>query len=177
MGYSMGGRLALHALIEQPKHFKAAIFISTHTGLKNNLEKVERLENDRAWATMLKNKNWEEFYKRWEKQNIFGGQSLSRQKNLIPKHTLAKAFEVWSLGHQENLLPKLAKIDRPLLFLSGEKDIKYKNLADTAASLSKNFQHKTIANASHRVPWEMTEIFVSELTTFLLRNSNDVEKN
>ena len=42
IGYSMGGRLALHAMLNQPGLWKSAVIISAHPGLKNESDRVER---------------------------------------------------------------------------------------------------------------------------------------
>jgi len=49
VGYSMGGRLALHSLIAQPKLWKGATIISAHPGLSTEEERVARRRKDAEW--------------------------------------------------------------------------------------------------------------------------------
>src|ERR1700733_9757644 len=42
IGYSLGGRLALHSLLQNPFLWDAAILISTHCGLESEEKKQER---------------------------------------------------------------------------------------------------------------------------------------
>ncbi|MBT7213976.1 MAG: hypothetical protein HN869_02080, partial [Verrucomicrobia bacterium] len=50
LGYSMGGRLALHALTAAPEKWRAAIIVSAHPGLVSGQQ--ERREEDREWASL-----------------------------------------------------------------------------------------------------------------------------
>ena len=43
MGYSLGGRLGLHGLIQAPSLWKGGIIISAHPGLASGVLKKERL--------------------------------------------------------------------------------------------------------------------------------------
>ena len=49
-GYSMGGRLALHALLEGGA-WDAAILIAPHPGLETGEERAARREADALWAS------------------------------------------------------------------------------------------------------------------------------
>ena len=42
IGYSLGGRLALHALTQQPQLWDAAVLISPHPGLRSHGERAAR---------------------------------------------------------------------------------------------------------------------------------------
>ncbi|MDA7508581.1 hypothetical protein N8488_01170, partial [Akkermansiaceae bacterium] len=55
LGYSMGGRLALHALTAAPEKWRAAIIVSAHPGLVSGQQ--ERREEDREWASLSRG-NW-----------------------------------------------------------------------------------------------------------------------
>ena len=46
IGYSLGGRLALHCLAEENNHWDAAIIISANLGLVDEQEKILRIKNE-----------------------------------------------------------------------------------------------------------------------------------
>ena len=46
LGYSMGGRLALHALLEKDHPWQAAVIISAHPGLESEPERADRRASD-----------------------------------------------------------------------------------------------------------------------------------
>ena len=50
-GYSMGGRLALHALLESGHPWQAAVIVSGHPGLES--DRSVRRSADTAWATAI----------------------------------------------------------------------------------------------------------------------------
>ncbi len=70
MGYSLGGRMALHALIEQPQLWHAAIIISTHTGLKKQRERQKRLNQDQMWAERFEKEPWNSLIRDWNAQKF-----------------------------------------------------------------------------------------------------------
>ena len=43
VGYSMGGRLALHALLDDPALWTKAVIVSAHPGLLEERERLERM--------------------------------------------------------------------------------------------------------------------------------------
>ena len=60
LAYSMGGRLALHALLQGPKLWKAAIIVSAHTGLQSEQERTARLQSDAKLAEDFLHQPWAE---------------------------------------------------------------------------------------------------------------------
>src|SRR5438270_3221228 len=46
LGYSLGGRLALHALLDEPGQWDAAVMVSTHPGLDEPGKKQVRIASD-----------------------------------------------------------------------------------------------------------------------------------
>jgi 2-succinyl-6-hydroxy-2,4-cyclohexadiene-1-carboxylate synthase len=165
LGYSMGGRLALHALLAAPKKWKAAIIVSAHPGLIEGHD--DRIEQDSRWAA-LANRNWEFFLKKWNQQGILppNNQGL-HQATLINQDAVAKSFHHWSLGTQKNLRTQLATLPCPVLWMTGEKDQKFTEFGREAASLLPKGHHAIIADSGHRVPWEKSESFSSTVRKFL----------
>lgn len=152
IGYSLGGRLALHALLAEPKQYKAAVIISSHPGLKEG--KRERLINDQKWAEKLLNNSWDFFISEWNKQPIFAESSFLQREEPQDKDGLAERLVGWSLGLQENLRDQISTLTIPILWVVGEKDLTYLSLARELT-----FQHslsriEIIKNAGHRVLWD-----------------------
>jgi 2-succinyl-6-hydroxy-2,4-cyclohexadiene-1-carboxylate synthase len=166
IGYSMGGRIALHALLQNTSIWDGAIIISAHTGLTTRKEKIERCQQDAMWAEKAIKLNWSTFLEQWEAQSIFQMnhdmvyplRNLQNSKQLAQyKQAIAKSFLTWSLSQQENLLPALASLNTPILYLAGEQDEKYCHLAQQAAGTSPSAQYQIISKAKHRIPWENPE--------------------
>ena len=169
LGYSLGGRLALHACLSRPDLWKSAIVIGADPGLESEEEKKLQLDRDRKWAERLKREPLEKLVDEWDAQSVFCGFENHAPRNLgeMDPDRLSHQFEVFSKGIQQNLVPKLAELKRPpVLFVSGEKDQKYLGIGERLAKSSSVINVQVIADAGHRVPWENPESFVQVLIDF-----------
>ena len=169
LGYSLGGRLALHACLSRPALWDAAIVVGADPGLESEEEKKLQLDRDRNWAERLKRKPLERLLDEWDAQSVFCGIENQAPRNLgeMDPDRLSHQFEVFSKGLQQNLAPKLAELKRPpVLFVSGEKDHKYQKIGEKLAKSSSAINAQVIADAGHRVPWENPESFVQVLIDF-----------
>ena len=169
LGYSLGGRLALHACLSRPDLWDAAIVVGADPGLESQEEKKLQLDRDRNWAERLKRKPLERLVDEWDAQSVFCGIENQAPRNLgeMDPDRLSQQFEVFSKGIQQNLVPKLAELERPpVLFVSGEKDQKYKDIGEKLAKSSSVVTAQIVVNAGHRVPWENPESFVQVLIDF-----------
>ena len=169
LGYSLGGRLALHACLSRPDLWKSAIVVGADPGLESEEEKKLQLDKDRNWAERLKREPLEKLVNEWDAQSVFCGIGNQAPRNLgeMNPDRLSQQFEVFSKGIQQNLVPKLAELKRPpVLFVSGEKDHKYQGIGEKLAKSSSVINVQVIADAGHRVPWENPESFVQVLIDF-----------
>jgi 2-succinyl-6-hydroxy-2,4-cyclohexadiene-1-carboxylate synthase len=158
-GYSMGGRLALHALIEGGP-WEAAVIISANPGLRDPSEAAARRVSDTVWATQALTMSWAEFLQKWNAQPILGAAIRSEREDRMlmqRRREIARSFVDWSLGNQQPLWDKLSEIKIPVLWVAGENDEKFLKIAKEAVSLSDQFSLAIAPSASHRVPWENGE--------------------
>ena len=156
IGYSMGGRLALHVLLNQPDEWKGVVAISTHPGLQDDGERKARLENDQQWAARARDLPWADFLSLWNEQAILkSGDSSAFQSDLEgARERVAQAFECWSLGNQADLTPRLSQCNTPLLWITGGQDEKFTELSKKVGASNKNFEHAVIPDAGHRLLFE-----------------------
>ena len=54
LGYSLGGRLALHACIHRPDLWHGVVVVGADPGLGSSEEKNQQFARDRNWADRLK---------------------------------------------------------------------------------------------------------------------------
>lgn len=129
LGYSMGGRLALHAAFDKPGLWDEVVLISTHPGLISADEKSERLKADSAWAEKLMTLPWQEVIKLWNDQPVFSGSKAPMRNELESKRKeLSQIMLNWSLAKQDFLGEKLVDLKPKLRWYAGEKDIKFVEL-------------------------------------------------
>ena len=169
LGYSMGGRLALHALLARPDFWKAAIIVSAHTGLTSEADRVERRERDAEWSALALKGEWSEFLQRWEDQGVLKGEGNlpDRIKLKSRRASIARSSMDWSLGNQADLLKRLSEIKCPVMWVTGEQDQKFTEIAKQAVGSLPNGEHHIVADCGHRVPWEKSDGFAELCRVFL----------
>jgi len=170
LGYSMGGRLGLHALLQQPDLWNAAIFISTHPGLSSPAERKQRVIADEAWAKRFEKEEWEPLMQAWNSQPVFqdDGVIFDRREEHFCRHALAQSMRVWSLGSQEALGAKIAQLEIPILWMAGKEDTKFASLAESIFLKHPLSRICIMPNSGHRLPWQRPREFEAILTDFLL---------
>ncbi len=129
-GYSLGGRLAMHAALAHPPLWKAAIFIGANPGMENEADRSARRAADAEWAVKCHSAPWDEFLAEWDAQGVFAGAPPHDRAALKPwRNSISRAFIDWSVGVQENLFPALRECPVPQLWVAGERDAKFSAIA------------------------------------------------
>ncbi len=170
LGYSMGGRLALHALLEKDHPWQAAVIVSADPGLEDETEKSARRAADTAWATRALTGDWQAFLTDWNAQPVLGSPMRDPQATaslVMRRREIARSFVDWSLGFQQPLWDRLSEIKIPLLWVAGENDPKFRTLAERAVSLVPDGHFALAPDAGHRVPWDAGEWFAARVIAFL----------
>jgi len=167
MGYSLGGRLALHALLEAPDKWKGAVILSAHPGLPSLMERKMRLEQDRAWAKRWLTDSWKDVVGDWNRQSVF---KHDLKPNFIEtdfdRRHLFKAMTNWSLGHQEDLRGKIAKLDVPILWIAGEFDSKFRKIAESVTLSHPKSKFWIAPQVGHRIHLGQQQNLVNRIKEF-----------
>ncbi|NGX57353.1 MAG: 2-succinyl-6-hydroxy-2,4-cyclohexadiene-1-carboxylate synthase [Chlamydiae bacterium] len=166
VGYSFGGRLALHALIQNPEAWCGAVLISTNPGLTSVFEKQMRLEQDRNWAKKFLTDPWELLMNDWNNQSVFQSSFVSRREQDYERGDLHRALTQWSLGHQENLRSVISQIPIPILWVNGELDTKFRKLSESLTLSHPKSRFCIAPQVGHRIISAKQEFFVKALTEF-----------
>ena len=165
VGYSMGGRLALHAVLEETSAWKGAVVVSAHPGLQDEKERMLRMARDAEWAGKALAAPWRDFIEAWESQAVLQGRCACppAERELLEERrvAVARGFTSWSLGKQDDLREKLAGLDLPLVWISGRKDRKFNSLAGELWPCMPEAFHLEVAESGHRVPWQAPREFAS----------------
>ena len=168
IGYSMGGRLALHSLVHPSSKWSRAVIISAHPGLAEEKEKSDRKSSDLRWAELLKT-DFDLFLQKWAQQPVFGGHEMpceKSRKSLSPEN-IQRCFTSWSLGNQRNLAPELENLQIPVLWITGEKDAKFTEIAKKVTVRMPDCRLEIIPGSGHRCLWEEPELTASLISGFL----------
>jgi 2-succinyl-6-hydroxy-2,4-cyclohexadiene-1-carboxylate synthase len=159
LGYSMGGRLALQLLERQ--RFTKAVIVSA--GL--NAADDQRRSRDEEWARRFEAEEWQSLMNAWNAQPVFGGHAVARREDDYNRAELARQLREWSPAVLPP--PHLEEIDTPILWIAGERDAKYVEVAQAATARLPHAELWICPAAGHRVPWEQPDAFVSRLRSFL----------
>jgi len=176
IGYSMGGRLAMHALTQDPNKWGVAVIVSAHFGMDSIDDRLARRKKDDVWSEKVLSMPWEEFLMEWNKQPVLsaGSEKLADRKALVSyREAVSRSFKCWSLAEQECLLPKLRDVDVPILFVVGENDKKFydHNMKMMESLQQPNVSLVSVPNTGHRVPWESEELFLDIMMEWLNQQS------
>lgn len=158
LGYSLGGRLALQALLAGAR-YERAVFISTGLGIEDEASRAARRASDEAWAQRFELDDWDAVIRDWNAQPVLAGPALPRARD----HYDPRALREWSSGALPSVTSRLHELTIPTLWIAGARDAKYVAEAQRAASLARNAHVAIVEDAGHRVPWERPEELISLL--------------
>jgi 2-succinyl-6-hydroxy-2,4-cyclohexadiene-1-carboxylate synthase len=169
LGYSMGGRLALHALLDRrPGPWVAAVIVSAHPGLEDEEQRAKRRGSDADWAAKALRGDWAAMLNEWNTQPVLaGGPAPDRGALVGRRQMVARSFIDWSLGGQEPLWDRLVEMRLPVLWVAGARDRKFVGLAERAVGMLPEAELWLADGAGHRVPWQADEAFAGRVLEFL----------
>lgn len=190
LGYSLGGRLAMHALMAYPERFSGAILVSAHPGLSLG-ERKARMASDEAWAQRFEGpESWEDLMTSWNSQSVFqGGRHVpERQEADFDRKILAAQLRSGSLAQQRDLLPELSKLSLPVLWIAGEHDEKFRQKYQEFGQWSNQGPHLApslgpdlspelwiVPGAGHRAPWDQPDLFRERVLSWIFQLTLDRE--
>lgn len=169
IGYSLGGRLALHALLQNPDQYRGAVIISAHPGLSDECDKEKRTKNDRKWAERFANEEWASLMASWNGQEVFSRDPFifERKEENYQRPHLMRALMQGSLGSQRDLREPISELKIPLLWLTGSKDERYSSLAQNLSFKHPLSRWEQVEGAGHRAPWAKPDEFLKRVHDFL----------
>lgn len=154
VGYSLGGRLGLHLLQNNPDQFDHYIFLSTNPGFSDaeGAEKNKRLLSDMKWASQISEANWDPFLKAWNQQAVFEGSAEEPERHAsdYDLNKLKRALVMWTLSQQDDFRPLIQEFQNKISWVVGDKDLKYMQIAESLKQEKILSDYKKIS-AGHRI--------------------------
>jgi 2-succinyl-6-hydroxy-2,4-cyclohexadiene-1-carboxylate synthase len=176
LGYSMGGRVALHLAAAAPNRVRALILESGSPGIADVTERQARVAADGALAEAIELGGLVAFVDRWERLPLFASQAalpedvrerLRAQRLQNEPRGLANSLRGMGTGHQEPLWDRLVLLDMPTLLIAGALDTKYCAIARQMAVALPNAELAIVPNAGHAVHLEQPDVFTQHVLQFL----------
>ena len=130
-GYSMGGRLALHAALRHPEHFAGLVTVGTAAGIEAPGARAARAEADEKLASWMETQPIDAIVSIWERQPLFADQSeglvASQRTDRLTQDPrgLAILLRTAGQGALQPVWQRMHTLDVPLLAIAGERDEAY----------------------------------------------------
>jgi 2-succinyl-6-hydroxy-2,4-cyclohexadiene-1-carboxylate synthase len=170
-GYSLGGRIALHAAVREPARFAALALVGATPGLEDPGERERRVAADDELAAWMAQATIEQVVERWEGLPVFTGQpeelvAAQRPGRLShdPKR-LAALLRSASPGRLPHLWGRLPEV--PLLAIGGERDERYTAIARRMGPA------RVVPRAGHAAQLEQPAAVAALLLDFLDEHLGD----
>jgi 2-succinyl-6-hydroxy-2,4-cyclohexadiene-1-carboxylate synthase len=176
-GYSMGGRVALHAALCAPQAVRGLILIGASPGIEDQCERQERRRSDHELADKLLANGIEWFADYWGQLALFASQKRlppEMQEKLRAARLandpagLAYSLRNFGTAEQEYLGQELRRLACPVLLMAGELDEKFSRLNRyMAAAIGRSSaQVVQIADAGHAAHIESPSAVAREILSF-----------
>lgn len=169
VGYSLGGRLALHALQADSALYEKAIFVSANPGLQRDKDKEDRAQMDLSWSQKFLEMPWAALMKEWGSQAVFKD-SLSepqRSEAAYSRALLSQSLLQWSLAQQGDFRNLIAGLSEKILWVAGEKDIKFASISMDLKKRSPALESLLLPKASHRVMFDQPHELAQAMIQFI----------
>ena len=168
-GYSMGGRLALRAAMENPSRVERLVLVSCGAGIADPAERETRRQADVALADRIEGMPLEAFVDEWAAQPLFAGlprgvaeaARVDRLRN-VPAG-LAAALRGMGQGATAPMWDRLAELAMPVTILAGERDEKYRALATAMAGRIPGARAVVVPGAGHALHLECPDVIAAAL--------------
>ena len=171
IGYSMGGRAALHVALQHPHCVRRLVLISATAGIADLDERQKRRSDDAVLADSIGELGVPQFINQWLAQPMFSRLPTSqadvsdRCRNTA--EGLAQSLRESGTGSQESLWERLHELAMPVLLVVGEEDVKFCNIAhEMKDRIGDNAQLEVIAGAGHTVHLEQSQLVAELLNGF-----------
>lgn len=154
IGYSMGGRVALHVALAHPDAVSALVLIGATGGLDGDAERQQRRDADAALAERLLEDGLDMFLDQWLALPLFADLddlAAAREQRLTNRvEGLAASLRHCGTGRQRPLWPDLHTVSIPTLCIAGGHDDKFIGLGQRlVTSIGSNAELVTIDGAGH----------------------------
>jgi len=178
LGYSLGGRVALHVALRHPARVDRLVLESASPGLADPAARAARAAADDALADALERDGLAAFVERWLAQPLFATQARlspavrarERARRLAQAPTaLAAALRATTVGRQGPLLGALATLRRPVLLVAGAEDAPYRAHAAAMAARLPDARVAIVPDAGHATHLENPAAFRAAVEAFLDR--------
>jgi len=181
LGYSMGGRAALHFAMHAPERVSRLILESASPGIEDDAERGKRAEADNALANRIMRAGIEAFVADWERQPLLQPaqhvSAATRADQRVQRLAnnplgLANSLRGMGAGQQAPLWANLPQLRQPVHLIVGEHDARYRQIAERMQSLLPRAELAVVPAAGHTVHLDQPAQFVRLVESALVQPVN-----
>jgi 2-succinyl-6-hydroxy-2,4-cyclohexadiene-1-carboxylate synthase len=161
VGYSMGGRIALHVALALGGRVERLVLIGASPGIADGLEREVREEADIRLAEWIERaSSIEEVARRWESTPVLAGQpEVVRERTHADRLRntpvgLARALRGLGTGALPSVWERLDELRMPVVLVAGERDEKFAAVASRMAAAMRDARVVVVPGVGHAVHLE-----------------------
>jgi 2-succinyl-6-hydroxy-2,4-cyclohexadiene-1-carboxylate synthase len=171
VGYSLGGRVALHLAVQAPHLVTRLALLGVNPGIVDEDERARRRAADEALARQLLTVGLEAFLDEWVAQPLFAGLQLDegdraeRMANTVDG--LASSLRNCGTGTQVPLWDRLLELTMPVLAMAGDRDPAYEAIGERIAAAVPDGAFASIHDAGHAAHLQQPMQVITRLERWL----------
>jgi 2-succinyl-6-hydroxy-2,4-cyclohexadiene-1-carboxylate synthase len=165
VGYSMGGRIALHVALALSGRVQRLVLIGAGPGLPDALERQVRGDADERLAEWIdRARDMEEVARRWERTPVLGRQPPEVRKRAHADRLrntpagIARALRGLGTGALPSVWHRLSELRMPVVLIAGERDQKYVTISERMAERIPDARVVVVPGAGHAVHLEAPDL-------------------
>ncbi|WP_417761794.1 2-succinyl-6-hydroxy-2,4-cyclohexadiene-1-carboxylate synthase [Shewanella sp.] len=168
LGYSLGGRIALHVAARYTAQLLSLQLESCHPGLNTEQERQQRAANDVQWQHRLQQQSMRQFLTAWYQQAVFAELTPAQREALIAQReqqnisALLAMYAGTSLALQARLWQLPQQLTCPVHYYYGSQDAKFGAIASQWQAAAPVTLHP-VANVGHNCHKGQPAAFLAQL--------------
>jgi 2-succinyl-6-hydroxy-2,4-cyclohexadiene-1-carboxylate synthase len=171
IGYSMGGRIGLHAALELAPRVRRLVLIGASPGIADPLERAERRAHDERLADEIERSDIEQFARSWARTPVLSGQppevaaAVHADRLRSSPGGLASALRGLGTGALPSLWERLGELTMPTTLIVGERDAKFRALASNMQRFLRDAEIVTLLGSGHAAHLEKPEAVANAIVS------------
>ncbi|HWF36851.1 MAG TPA: 2-succinyl-6-hydroxy-2,4-cyclohexadiene-1-carboxylate synthase, partial [Solirubrobacteraceae bacterium] len=169
VGYSQGGRIALHAALALSERVERLVLIGASPGIADPAERAARRAADEALAGEIEGESIEAFATRWAATPVLAGQpdevraAAHADRLRSTPAGLAAALRGLGTGALPSLWGRLDELTMPVILIAGERDEKFGAIGEQMAAKIPRAELVVVPGVGHAVHLEAPERVAEEI--------------